>query len=264
MPSPDQNSALGAYGLPPPPTATASTKGYKKNAAGQTLLGNLPADYQTPLAPYDASVAGYPTGYGPMPPASPTGGLHDNVGYVQGDEWAPAQDLNVVPTIQADLVQMGYLKPADVRPGVWDATSAAAYAKVLEFANYQGISSQDALTLLVQNPSAAALKSARGKSGALQPAIVYTNPQDVQTAYANVSQNLTGQEQQPGGFQSYYHGLEDQAQHQRGQNYTRAPTLTGAATQYIQQNDPSQVQAYGIMGKTQDFFHMLDSSGLGG
>lgn len=173
--------------------------------------------------------------------------------YMPGDQWkVPLSDPQSIPQIQQMLVQAGLLSAKQVRIGVWDNASASAYSTVLGFANAYGINATQALNTLINNP-----KVGKGASTAAQPIISYTNPADVATGFQNVSQNLTGQEQDPAAFAAQFHSQESAAQHQRGQNYTQAPSITGAATQYIQQHDPSQELAYGTASRMQQFFAML-------
>lgn len=154
------------------------------------------------------------------------------------------------PSIKAGLIQAGLLNPKDFGTGAWDFNSAAAYQKVLEFANTYGLTAQDALSYFEANPQG-------DTTGAAGPTIAFTNPQDIATSYQNTSQQLTGQEQDPSQFQGYYHGLEAAQAHDTGQNYTQAPSLTGAATQYVQNNMPGQEIAYGVASRMNDFFQMV-------
>jgi hypothetical protein len=178
--------------------------------------------------------------------------------YTEADKWGPAADPQNVPAIQAELIAAGLLNPKDVRPGVWDAKSADAYGNVLEFANQQGMNAMDALTLLTSNPPLGRQgTSGSGSKGPGPRTIAFTNPQDVQTGYQNVSQNLTGQEQDPAAFVNQYHQMEAAQAGTNGTNYTQAPSITGAATQYVQQNLPSQEMAYGVASRMNEFYSML-------
>lgn len=246
--STDQNNAgstLGALGIAPPPSGGPTNQ--------PKPFGIPPTGYKPPTVPKPSSYR-RPPGSGPLPPT--IGGTPNPNPYVPGDEWGPSQDLQMVPTIQAELVAAGLLKASDVRPGVWDAASADAYTQVLAFANQQGITATDALTVLTSNPPLG-----KNALGVAQPTVTYTNPQDVQTQYQNVSQQLTGQEQDPAAFVQQYHDLEAAQHHAAGSDYTQAPSLTGAATQYIQKNMPGQEMSYGVASRMQDFFSMLSGTG---
>lgn len=256
MASTDQNNpsgVLGSLGLGGPPTAGSSKQ--------PTYLG-IPKGYKPPVG-----TKGGP-GEGPGGMANPggTSGSATNPGdlnvfgtgintdpYTEADKWGPAADLSSVPTIQAELIAAGLLKQQDVRIGVWDAKSADAYGNVLSFANQQGLSAMDALTVLTSNPPI----GPAGPKGPGPRTIAFTNPQDVQTGYQNVSQQLTGQEQDPSQFVDQYHAQEAAQAGTNGTNYTQAPSLTGAATQYVQQHMPDQELSYGVASRMQEFLSML-------
>lgn len=252
MVSTDQNnstSVLGSLGLGAPPTTSTSKK---------TYLG-VPKGYQPPSASGGTGVippgSEFPTPFdaGPVGQVNPiTGGHVQSPQYTEADKYGPAADLNSIPQIQAELVAAGLLSVKDVRKGIWDSKSADAYGEVLAFANQQGLNASDALTLLTANPSIGGVKGAKAA-----PTISFTNPQDVQTGFQNVSQSLTGQEQNPSQFVGQYHGLEAAQAHGTGQDYTQAPSITGAATQYVQNNMPSQELAYGVATRMNDFLSML-------
>lgn len=68
--------------------------------------------------------------------------------YKDGDQWAPAADPDpdTVRNIQIGLINAGLLTTKNTHLGLWDSTSATAYAKVLAQANLQGISATAALS----------------------------------------------------------------------------------------------------------------------
>jgi len=253
--STDQNSStgvLGTLGITGPPTAGGGT------TKSTSPLG-VPSGYQPPTypGPNIIPVPGQtPFDAGPTTTTVYGSGVNPTL-YTETDKWGPAANPTQVPTIQAELIAAGLLNAKDVRVGVWDAASADAYGKVLSFANTQGMTAVDALTLLTENPPIGKTSGGSGSSGGTQPIISFTNPADVQTEFQNVSQNLTGQEQNPAAFVQQYHADEAAAGHQRGQNYTQAPSLTGAATQYVQNNMPGQEAAYGTASRMQQFFSMV-------
>lgn len=243
--SSDQNNAsktLAGLGISAPPSGTTKTH----------YLG-VPDGYKPPtigtVPPFEGM---HP---GPGVPGTPFGTVVNPDPYTETDKWGPAADVGSIATIQAEMVAAGLLNKTDVRPGVWDAASADAYGKVLGFANQQGLNATDALTILTSNPPLG-----RDKRGAVGPTISFTNPEDVQSGYQNVSQALTGQEQDPSQFQQHYHDLEAAQAHKTGQNYTQAPSLTGAATQYVQNNLAGQEASYGVASRMNDFFSMLHGS----
>lgn len=67
--------------------------------------------------------------------------------YKDGDQWAPASDPNpdTVRDLQVKMVNAGLLTLKQVHLGIWDATSAGAYAKVLAQANLMGVPAEQAL-----------------------------------------------------------------------------------------------------------------------
>lgn len=175
----------------------------------------------------------------------------NSTAYTAQDVWKVP--LEQVPSIKAALVQAGLLSVKNYgNPSVMDSYSAAAYQKVLQFANVYGLTANDALSYYLANPTPQ-------KPTAAGPTIAYTNPQDVETEYQNDSQNLTGQEQDPTQFVQQYHGLEAAQGHGTGQDYTQAPSLRGAAIQYLQKNLAPQELDYGVASRMLEFENMVKS-----
>lgn len=245
MASADQNNP---YGLTAPPGGTGST-------TTVSPIG-VPTGYKAPIqhgvfptTPQGTNARwGTRTQFGTTPQTGQ---------YMPGDEYGPAGDLGAIPTIQAEMIAAGLIDKRDVRVGVWDAASASAYQDVLAFANQNGLTANDALSILVSNPPLGGLKGAKAGGAGKAAVISYTNPADVQAGFRSTSQSMTGQEQDPAAFQDYYHGLEAAAGHQTGSSYTQAPSVGGAAEQYVLEHDPSQVLAYGTASRMQDFLSMV-------
>jgi len=242
MANADQNNP---YGIPAPPSTGGTTTG------------------PSPLFPDVPTPPRFLVGIGAegVPPSSvsPYGTPYQSYQYVQGDEWGPGADLSSIPTIQAEMVAAGLLDKSDVRVGVWDAASADAYKSVLGFAQSQAITPTLALSILVSNPPLGGTSGSGrgGGGGGAQTPTYFTNPADVASQYRSTSAGLTGQEQDPAAFQAYYHGLEAQAGKQTGANITRTPSVSGAAEQYLLNNDPQDVMAYGIASRMNTFLSMI-------
>lgn len=250
MASTDQNSSsgvLGSLGITAPPSGTAT----------DTKILGVPKGYKAPtythsgyVIPQGDATHQTPQDYGPI--TTNVYGSSVGPGYTEADKFGPAADPTNIPTIQAEMIQAGLLNAKDVRPGVWDSASANAYGDVLSFANQNGLNAADALTLMTANPPLGSKTQGPGPR-----TIAFTNPQDAATTYQNVSQQLTGQEQDPAQFIQQYHADEAAQAGTNGTNYTQAPSLTGAATQYVQNNMPGQEMAYGVASRMNDFFSML-------
>lgn len=247
--SADQNNP---YGLTAPPSGGP--------AATVSPIG-VPIDYKAPTS--HSVVIGVPGTVQRTSTENVYGTPLLTNPYMPGDEFAPAGDLNAIPIIQADMIAAGLLNKSDVRVGVWDAASASAYKDVLAFANQQGVSAQEALTILVSNPPLG--KPGTGRAGQV---VSYTNPADIASGYQNVSQQLTGQEQPTADFQDYFHGQEAAANasavgaHNAAlgggtQSYVQPPSVSSAAQQYVLEHDPSQVLAYGVASRMGEFLSML-------
>lgn len=252
------NSPIGGINFGTPPGAGGSQNqplgvptGYK--APISQLAGSTRFDPNSPISPATFGAAGATTS-----PLTDYGTTPNSTQYISGDQWkVPLSDPESVPLLQQQLVQAGLLNPKEVRYGTWDIASANAYSHVLGFANAYGLNANQALQVLISNPSA----QSAGSGGSTGPTIAFTNPQDVQTGFQNVSQNLTGQEQPTGDFVNAYHGLEAAQAHGTGRNYTQAPSVQGAATQYLINKDPSEVQAYGAASRMQELYSMLGVNG---
>lgn len=223
---------VGAGGYVPPPSADRGQGGYTE-----------PGGYQQQL-----------TAYGTAPNSSQ---------YTDGQEWSPLNDPQSIPSLQTALVQAGLLNPKNVRPGVWDSASASAYRAALAFANVSGANVQDALGILIQNKKYGSAASAPGPYALL-------NPEDARSAYRTAAQNLTGHdpstnEQQQ--FAAYYQSQERTAFNQKAVATTGGaltdvspPSVSTAAEDFVKQQDPQSVMAYGMASRAAEFQQMLGSA----
>lgn len=241
------NADLTTLGIGPPPSAGTGGKGI-----------GLPKGYTPPSTQGAMYPIQTPAPEGAVLPAgdkyNSVGGAYNEMQYTATDAWSPGTDLNGIKQLQAEMIAAGVATASSIRPGTWDQASANAYAKVLKFANQNAMNATDALSYLVSNPPLS-----KTTASATQPIISFANPVDVAADFDKTSQDLTGQEQ--GGllpqFQQQYTAQEAASQHLRGQNYVQAPSATASAAQYLEQKDPSQVQAYGAASAMQTFFNML-------
>lgn len=264
---------LAGLGISPTPPTQAPTKQKINSPIG------APANYQQP----GSITGGGPDVYGAIgivpgpygvsaPPSGPgTQKLSGGTFYVDGQEWAPLNDPGSIPTLQAELVQAGLLTARDVRVGVWDATAAAAYKVALAFANHSGMNVVDALGVLIQNKklgSTAAGSSGSGSGGSTaNTAYQITNPQDAADEYKTAAQTLTGQAGRDADamrfaayFQSQERNAGQAAQTATSGAVTAAPSLSNAAQDYVKQQDPNAVMAYGMASRSQEFLNMLGSA----
>lgn len=274
-PTTDPIAGLGLPGGATPPSQAGGTSG----GAAPSIIGGLPAGYQQPTHTIDtggghpgmAFIPGPETPYDTQALSSGAPGTATSAGgtfYTDGTEWAPLNDPSTVPTLQSELVQAGLLTKANVRVGVWDATSAAAYKVALGFANASGLTINDALGVLIQNTKLGSTSSA-GTSSAPGP-FAMTDPATVQSAFRNAAESLTGQDlstQQQSAFDAYFqsqeraaHAAEASATTSGALNAPGAPDASATAEAYIRQNDPSQVMAYGMASRANDFQNLLKSA----
>lgn len=235
----DSNSPNGTgIDFGPMPTGTTTTK---------SPIG-VPVGYKAPVRPTFPPYEGLHPG--PGLPGTLYGTTPNPNQYNQGDQWTvPLSDPQSIPELQQELIQAGLLNPKSVRLGTWDVASANAYSTVLGFANAYGLNARQALDVLVSNPKA--------NQGPAQPTIAFTNPQDVETGFQNTSQSLVGQEMPTEPFVSHYRGLEEAQAHQSGENYTQAPSVQGAAQQYLQEHNKDDMQNYGTASRMNAFFDLV-------
>lgn len=273
---PDQNSPTGALGgfTPTPLPAGGTTSG--------TPLG-VPKGYVAPTVPGYGGLPSHAPGGVPDPGEITTGGPLTDFGttpsttqYVAGDEWkVPLTNPQDVPALKQAMLQAGLLTAKTVgNPAVWDHNAATAYAQVLGFANAYGLNATQALAYFQNNP-----KTVTGSNTSVLGAGVggqgfnyffpEYNPANIATGFQATAANLTGSEngQMLPAFTKAFQAAETQAAAGKdiakiagsgaaGQ-YEQKPTPTDFATQYLIQNDPSQVQAYGLASRMNDFFSML-------
>jgi hypothetical protein len=171
--------------------------------------------------------------------------------YMPGAQLAPASlPPSDVVDLKQQLYNAGLLTAKTMNnPAVWDADAAAAYSKVLGFANIYGLNATDAINYFTNNPTA---------SSATSSVVSQANPIDINANYSKAAQDLTGVGgPAPQQFIDQYHAQESAAQHSRGATYTAPPDLGNAAADYINKQDPVDVTAYGVASKMQTFFDML-------
>lgn len=187
--------------------------------------------------------------------------------YKTGDELNPGTgSQDQVLRTQNQLIQAGLLSPTGVRPGFWDAKSAAAYKIVLAYANQHAMTATDAMAQFLDNPA----NQTQGRQAPFQ----FTNPMQVAQAVSgggpgqtNVAQSLTGKNLSPSetkDFTDWYAQQEakarddyQQADLTAGGTATSAPDVTAAAQQYIKEHNLSDTVAYGTASRMLQFFDLL-------
>lgn len=194
--------------------------------------------------------------------------------YQNGDENLPLATPEVIPKLQMQLVAAGVLSPRSFNPGVWDASSAAAYRSVMAMANASGADVRDMLAILQNNPQAASA------SGASSPGpFQLTAPEDVRSDFRSQAQQMLGMnlpDNEMKQFENMYQAQEKDAYGRLAQAQltqaaggneliagTQAPSTTAAAEEYINTHHLADKIAYGAASRMQDFFGMLKSAGGG-
>lgn len=175
--------------------------------------------------------------------------------YTSDDAYSlPLQDPTTIPDLQRQLIQAGFLDVKDIRQfGLWDNKSANAYAQVLAFANQYGLDANDAMTVLIDNP-------AYGDTiGPTPRTISLTNPADVQAGFRNTSLNMVGQELPTAAFEQTYRAQELAQNRDPTQDYTQAPSVQGAAEDFLLDNNRTDMQNYGAASRMLSFFDLLRS-----
>lgn len=262
--TPTTQDPLAGLGFPPLPTSAPQQA--KPSPIGNTGTADQPGGVSGGGPDVYGAIGFTPTPYGtaPITPAEP-GTMTNPHGtyYIDGQEWAPLNDPGSIPTLQAELVQAGLLSARDVRPGVWDQTSASAYKAALAFANASGANIVDALGILIQNKKLGSTAAGSTANTAYQ----ITNPQDAADEYKSAAQTLTGQAGRDADamrFAAYFQSQERQAgqaaQTATSGAVTAAPSLSNAAQDFVKTQDPNAVMAYGMASRSQEFLNMLGSA----
>jgi hypothetical protein len=188
--------------------------------------------------------------------------------YNEGDQFKP-QNLppSDVYSLQQQLVKAGVLSQTNVRPGIWDTSSADAYKTVLGYANATGMKVSDALKQLVNNPQL--------QASASRLPFQLTAPADIQAAVqgggpgqSNTARDLIGHDLSTGETADFLKWYQDQEKTARaqynsadlagpGNSYTGAPNLNAAAQAYIKQHNLGESVAYGTASRMLSFFQLL-------
>jgi hypothetical protein len=244
----------------PPPAVTPTQT--------QSNIG-VPNDYVAPpdYLPRQVGSAGV-RGRGASSESAP-----GQVRYKTGSELRPIQTPELIPQLQAQLVQAGLLDVKGVRPGVWDYKSQAAYRKVLEAANQMGLTAQEALAMFAANPS---IGDQQGSSRA--PNIIQeTNPLDIAATAQEVAQKRLGRylsEDDLKPFIAQFQSLERSAQEKaytlggekgKGGVVVTPPTVQNSADDYYTKNYAPEEAGYAAASAMSQFYSLLNSpvSGAG-
>lgn len=155
-----------------------------EGAGGSRLIGGFPDDFRVT----------YPDG---RPAKRTLGEMAERrrnnqpvrAGYVEGDEWRPRNaPPEAIEKLQRDLILAGLIDPDDtITPGNFDATTRAAYKKLLAEANGMGVADGDALASLLENP----IQQAPKKPAALNQKSV-SNPADLRTIFKKAIRSTLG------------------------------------------------------------------------
>ena len=170
--------------------------------------------------------------------------------YRQGDEWKLRNNVAAIPFIQSQLIAAGELAEDNTRFGVWDDTSANAYGRVLAMANSWGVSAQQALAYLVNNPTPAMLKRAAGAKAPTRR-IRLTNANDLQAVANEVAPRTIGRrftDAELKKFVASYHSAE------RGET---AGDPSVAAENVAQEVAPTEASARDLVDVYQGFLKMV-------
>lgn len=183
--------------------------------------------------------------------------------YKPGDELKLLQTPELVPQIQAQLVNAGLLNAKSVRPGVWDSSSQSAYKTVLGYANQNGITAQEALQILAGNPK---LGSTSTRAANI---IQETNPIDIIATAQDSAQKLLGRQFTEAELQplvAHYQALESGAQKKaytmggkdgKGGTVVTPPTVSNAADDYFKKRYGPDVAGYAAVEATNNFYSLL-------
>ena len=273
MASPTQNSPLGGFTPTPLPTSGSTGTG---TAIGLKKGEVVPEDLQTSILGFAGKAAGQPIPQGAVGTQTTIYGTDPNpTQYTAADLLSPAADPENAIQLQEEMVQAGLLAATSLRPGVWDSASQAAYAKVLGFANQYALNAQQALDVLVTNAKTTKTASSTTQlgQGVGGQGYNYFFPEysgaAINTGFQGAAQQEVGSEDSAAlpGFTTAFKTAESQAAAGKdiakvagsgtGGQYEQKPSPTDFAQQYLIQNDPAQVQAYGVASRMQDFLSMV-------
>ena len=178
--------------------------------------------------------------------------------YYSGHEFAPATfGPERIVQLQRALASAGLIGPkTEFRLGVWDATSASAYRRLLEFANTYGYDQGQALEVYAQAPEVNAGGLAGDGSGML-PRARLSNPTDLAELVDVVAKAKIGRRVDDGFVQRFvaaYHRAEaeEAAGAASGGTYTAAPDPELLAGQMLEQEAPDAAfrqKAIGVFGE---------------
>lgn len=242
----------------PPAHFTAVAPVQKKD----TFLGGIPDNYQPPPTMqhqqvrrdnyvFDTSV--------PMPNQMEL--------YKPGAELLPLQHRELIPQLQAQLVQIGLLDIKKVAPGIWGPAERAAYKKLLGEANVNGITAQEMIALKSANPT---IGQQLGPSDGRGPNIVQeTNPLDIIATAQEVAQKRLGRDLSEKDLEplvKHFQAMEAGAQNKayamggtkgEGGTVVTPPSVENASEDYFKKNFGEERAGYAAVERLNEFYSLL-------
>lgn len=240
----------------PPPVIISGT---------QTHIG-VPPDYKGPHASAVDALAGAFDTPGQRPYSESQMGMANLAPrYKTGAELAPLNTPEIVPQLQAQMIKAGLLDAKNIRPGIWDSTSQAAYKKVLAYANQQGLNAQQAMALLGSNPKLGATHTRAPLT------IQETNPVDIMAVAQQSAQSLLGRNLSPNELEPFVKQYQSQEASAQKASYkignpdgsggvaVYAPTVAHAADDYYQKQFGDEHMGYAAVERMNEFYSLLHS-----
>lgn len=178
-------------------------------------------------------------------------GMAQLTAYETGAEFGPMNNPDVIPHLQAQMAAAGFLNPDNVSFGIWDDASVTGYRNVLELANRYGVSAQQALAMMIQNPTAKMGRAGGGGGGGAVRRIRLTNANDLQAVANEVAPRTIGRrltDDELRKFVNAYHSAE------KGES-AGDPSVTTKNT--TREASPTEASARDLVDVYQGFLKMI-------
>lgn len=249
-----------------------------------------PADVGSPIGVPSGYIATTPSPYhrgmSALEAGADPGGLpmgQQPARYFDGDQYMPRKFTpQRIWELQQELARIGFLT-GPFQKQVWDQPTADAYAKVLAYANQQGLTEQAALfKLTATGPEGSGMRFTVDEQGRIVPlgsdtgraplVARKTDPEVLETVFRKATTELLGEAWDPNrirGMVAAYNQMEIQRQQDmyeagaEGGTVVDIPSPESYAETQIEQQDPETRQKYMGMQFASEAARLMSSTAWG-
>lgn len=185
--------------------------------------------------------------------------------YRDGDEWEPRNaGQSQIWEIQRAMIHAGLISRDSVTPGFWNQASANAYRDVLELANVYGVTREEALAIVRENPEIGQIKKDAKRH---KPAISVPNLDDLKLDVQRVAVQRIGHQiddqlasELATQIQSQHREYRQNVNQQEGGTVEEPPDTTRAVSEMLRDRFSREADQMDALTAVQHFQSMLGTA----